>query len=43
MERVRVESWAPSNLLLKQLQKLADHAGLRFYHCKCCGKLEFYK
>lgn len=43
MVRVRVESWSPSNILLKQLQKIADGAGLRFYHCKQCGKIEFFK
>ncbi|MCR5306621.1 MAG: hypothetical protein K6E36_09000 [Oscillospiraceae bacterium] len=43
MPRVRVETWAPSNILLKQLQKIADHAGLRIYHCKQCGKIEFFR
>lgn len=41
--RVRVETWAPSNILLKQLQKIADNAGLRIYHCKQCGKIEFFR
>lgn len=43
MQRVHVETWAPSNILLKQLQKIADHAGIRIYHCKQCGKIEFYR
>ena len=43
MQAVRVDTWSPTNLLLKQLQKIADSAGLKFYHCKSCGKIEFYK
>ena len=34
MKRVKVEEWAPTNVLLKQLQKIADHTGVRIYHCK---------
>ena len=41
--RVQVETWAPSNILLKQLQRIADHAGVRIYHCKQCGKIEFFR
>ena len=43
MPRVCVETWAPTNILLKQLQKIADHAGLRIHHCKQCGKIEFFR
>ena len=43
MQYVKVEQWNPSNLLLKQLQKIADHAGVSVYHCKTCGKVEFFK
>ncbi|MCQ2408645.1 MAG: hypothetical protein MJ065_09015 [Oscillospiraceae bacterium] len=43
MIRVKVEAWAPTNILLKQLQKIADHAGVRIYHCKSCGKVEFFR
>ena len=43
MKRVKVEEWAPSNVLLKQLQKIADHTGVRIYHCKSCGKVEFFR
>ena len=27
----------------EQLQKIADHAGVRIYHCKSCGKVEFFR
>ena len=43
MVRVKVETWAPTNILLKQLQKIADHSGVRIYHCKSCGKVEFFR
>ncbi len=43
IRRVRIETWSPGNLLLKQLQKIAENAGLQFYHCPKCGKLEFYR
>ena len=43
MQYVKVEQWSPSNLLLRQLQKIADGAGVRVYHCKNCGKVEFFK
>ena len=43
MKRVKVEEWVPSNILLKQLQKIADNAGVRIYHCKSCGKVEFFR
>ena len=43
MPRVKVEEWFPSNVLLKQLQKIADHTGVRIYHCKSCGKVEFFR
>lgn len=43
MKRVRVEDWYPSNILLKQLQKIVDGANIRIYHCKQCGKVEFYR
>lgn len=43
MQYVKVEKWHPGNLLLRQLQKIADGAGVRVYHCQCCGKVEFFK
>ena len=43
MQPVRTEKWHPNNLLLRQLQKIADSAGIRICHCKCCGKIEFFK
>lgn len=43
MPCVKVEEWAPNNLLLKQLQKIADNSGVRMYHCKSCGKIEFFR
>ena len=43
MQRVRVEEWHPGNILLKQLQKIADGAGISIYRCKQCGKIEFFK
>ncbi len=43
MQRVRVEEWHPGSILLKQLQKIADGAGISFYHCKQCGKIEFFR
>lgn len=43
MKRVKVEEWAPGSILMKQLQKIADHAGVRVYHCKSCGKMEFFR
>lgn len=43
MPRVKAEEWAPNNLLLKQLQKIADNSGVRIYHCKSCGKIEFFR
>ena len=43
MQYVKVAEWHPGNLLLKQLQKIADGAGVRVYHCKQCGKVEFFK
>ena len=43
MHRVRVEEWHPGNILLKQLQKIADSAGISIYHCKQCGKVEFFR
>lgn len=43
MKRVKVEEWAPGNILLKQLQKIADNSGVRVYHCKSCGKVEFFR
>ena len=43
MKRVRVEDWYPSNILLKQLQKIVDGANVRIYHCKQCGKVEFFR
>ena len=43
MQRVRVEEWHPGSILLKQLQKIADGAGIRIYHCKQCGKVEFFR
>jgi hypothetical protein len=38
-----VEDWYPSNILLKQLQKIVDGANVRIYHCKQCGKVEFFR
>ncbi|GEM_PF-2889448 len=44
MVRIRAERWHPGNLLLRQLQKLADGAGIEIYHCVSgCGKIEFFK
>lgn len=43
MEYVKVAEWSPSNILLRQLQKIADGAGVQVYHCKHCGKVEFFK
>lgn len=43
MKRVRVEDWYPTNILLKQLQKIVDGANVRIYHCKQCGKVEFFR
>ena len=43
MKRVRVEDWYPSNILLKQLQKIVDGANVRIFHCKQCGKVEFFR
>ena len=43
LRRVRFETWAPSNILLKQLQKIADSTGLYIYHCPRCRKIEFFK
>lgn len=42
MHQVNIENWS-SNILLKQLQKLADSLGMRVYHCKQCGKIEFFR
>lgn len=42
MQHIRIEHWS-SNVLLKQLQKLADGLGMRVYHCKQCGKVEFFR
>ena len=38
MPRVRVETWAPSNILLKQLQKIADQFIIGRYARKCFKK-----
>ncbi len=43
MHRVRIEQWMPTNLLLKQLQRIIDSAGVTIFHCKQCGKVEFYR
>ena len=43
MKCVRVEDWYPINILLKQLQKIVDGANVRIYHCKSCGKGEFFR
>ena len=43
MKRVKVEAWAPGSILLKQLQKIADHSGVRVYHLKTRGKVEFFR
>ena len=43
LARVRFEAWAPSNILLRQLQKIADNTGLYIYRCPKCRKIEFFK
>ena len=43
LNRSRIEEWSTGNLLLKQLQKIVDNAGICIFHCKKCGKIEIYK
>lgn len=43
LNRSRIEEWSTGNILLKQLQKIVDNAGISIFHCKQCGKIEIYK